>query len=63
MARERVFTVREAKMGAWVMVITGLLLALGLSGLELGSPSIPDRPDLPALVDEAQPLAIADIGF
>ena len=56
MARETVFTVREAKMGAWVVAITALLLALGLSGMELGSPSIPDRPELQILVDEAQPI-------
>ena len=56
MARETVFTVRETKMGAWVVAITALLLALGLSGMELGSPSIPDRPELQILVDEAQPI-------
>ena len=56
MARETVFTVREAKMGAWVVAITALLLAIGLSGMELGSPSIPDRPELQILVDEAQPI-------
>lgn len=63
MAREAVFTVREAKAGAWVVAITALLLALGLSGMELGSPSIPDRPDLQILVDEAQPLGAGDISF
>jgi hypothetical protein len=61
MAREAVFTVREAKAGAWVVAITALLLALGLSGIELGSPSIPERPDLQVIVDEAQPLAAADL--
>jgi hypothetical protein len=63
MAREAVFTAREAKMGAWVVAITALLLALGLSGMELGSPSIPDRPDMRILVDEAQPLAAADLAL
>ena len=61
MAREAVFTVREAKAGAWVVAITALLLALGLSGIELGSPSLPERPDLQVIVDEAQPLAAADL--
>lgn len=63
MARETVFTVREAKAGAWVLAITALLLALGLSGMELASPSIPDRPALQIQVDEAQPLAAADLGL
>ena len=61
MAREAVFTVREAKAGAWVVAITALLLALGLSGIELGSPSIPERPNLQIEIDEAQPLAAADL--
>ena len=63
MAREAVFTVREAKAGAWVVAITVLLLALGLSGMELGSPSIPERPSLQIQVDEAQPLTAADLGL
>lgn len=63
MAREAVFTVRESKAGAWLVAITALLLALGLSGMELGSPSIPDRPDLRIQVVEAEPLAAADLGL
>lgn len=63
MAREAVFTVREAKAGAWVVAITALLLALGLSGMELGSPSIPERQPLQIQVDEAQPLTAADLGL
>lgn len=63
MAREAVFTVREANAGAWVVAITALLLALGLSGMELGSPSIPERPSLQIQVDEAQPLTAADLGL
>lgn len=62
MARETVFTLREAKAGAWVVAITAVLLALGLSGFELASPSIPDRPPLQITVDEAQPLG-ADLGL
>lgn len=57
MARETVFTIGEAKMGAWVLAISAALLALGLSGMELASPSIPDRPQLQILVDEAQPIS------
>ena len=63
MAREAVFTVREAKAGAWVVAIPALLLALGISGMELGSPSIPERPSLQIQVDEAQPLTAADLGL
>lgn len=62
MKRETVFTVREAKAGAWVVAITALLLALGMSGMELGSPSIPERPALQISVDEAEPLG-ADLGL
>ncbi len=62
MARQSVFTVREAKAGAWVVAITAVLVALGLSGLELGSPSIPDRAAFTSAVDEAQPLGV-DFGL
>ena len=63
MAREAVFTVREAKIGGWVVAITAILLALGLSGMELGSPSIPERPEIQILVDEAQPIGTVDMAL
>ena len=46
MVRERIFTTREARMGARVLAITLALTALGLSGQEFGAPSIPDRPSV-----------------
>lgn len=63
MATERVFSPREARLGAWVLAITLALTALGLSGRDLGAPSIPDRPTLDSSVLEAQPLSGASIGF
>ena len=63
MAKERVFTTREAKMGAWVLAITMALTALGLSGQEIATPSIPDRPAVESSVLEAQPLIGAGIGL
>ena len=63
MVRERIFTTREARMGAWVLAITLALTALGLSGQEFGAPSIPDRPSVESSILEAQPLIEAGIGL
>lgn len=63
MAKERVFTTREARLGAWLVAITLALTALGLSGQEFGAPSIPDRPSIDSSVLEAQPLIGAGVGL
>ena len=63
MAKEQVFTTREARLGAWLVVITLALTALGLSGQEFGAPSIPDRPSIDSSVLEAQPLIGAGVGL
>lgn len=63
MVRQSVFTAQEARVGAWVLVVAALLIALGFSGVELASPSIPDRVAFDSPIDEAQPLQAADLGL
>lgn len=59
MRREKLFTEGEGKVFAWVLAVTMLLSALGASGLELGSPSVPDRPQLDFSVAEARPIVLS----
>lgn len=63
MARESIFSVREARAAAWVVAVAAVLTAIGFSGLPLGQPSIPDRGAVDQTVVEAQPLAAVDLGL